>query len=218
MTETLIGKHIKLVDNDVEARLTEFSPAAVDDAGFEESSSYFDHPLMTHFPDLRALAAAAAPHRVLVPKLINSNLRPFGHHLLRTANGRVSDMAITFIERDLKDHRLAIGRRPLRPSDHAVAVFWTRRIGTPVVYTAQRTARVNLEAGLIQNAHRSATIGSFPGLVMSWEALTGAEPLRARWSPTEFVIWYDEEQAAWLSVYSKLPELSALSVAAELYA
>ena len=218
MAEPFVGEHIKLVDNEIEARLTQFSPASVADAEFGESSSYFDHPRMMEMPDLPALAAAAAPHRVRSPKLTDGGLRSFGHYLLRTKSGRVSDMAITFVESELREQRLAFGRRPLRPSDHAVAVFWTRRIGTPVVYAAQRATRVNAEAGIIQNPHRAAVVGSYPCLVMSWEAMTAAEPLRARRSPTEFVIWYDEEQEAWLSVYSQLPEISALSVAAELYA
>ena len=217
MTEQYIGPHIRTVDNEIEARLTPFTPAAVDGANFEESHGYFGHPSMSVAPDLGKLVAAAAPHRVPYPKFIPAGLRPFGLHHLRTPGGSLSDMAVTFIEREMKDQPLWSGRRALRPSDYAVAVFWTRRIGTPVVYTAQRTTRLNEEAGLLQNPHRADTVGPYACLQMTWEALPGAEPLRARRCPAEFAIWYDEEAAAWISIYSQLPEVSALVIARDLY-
>jgi hypothetical protein len=100
--------------------------------------------------------------------------------------------------------------RCLVPADYSVAVFWTRRIGTPLIYSAQRTVRLNSEAGIVQDPQAESRIGP-------WPALPGAESLRARRAPSDFVTWYDEVAEAWISVRSRDPQISAVEVGASLY-
>lgn len=217
MATQTIGNHIVLVDNEIEARITPVTPAKADSQGYNEGTGYFAHPNMVHPNSLAEMDAAVAPHKVPFPTAVAGNVRLFGLHYLRDPQQELSDMAVTFIESGVHEQPLASGSRPLIPADYSVAVFWTRRIGTPVIYAAQRTTRVNSEAGIIQDPHAESRVGPWPAIRMRWEAVAGAESLRARRAPAEFVIWYDEGAEAWISVRSRDPQISAIEVGGSLY-
>jgi|GEM_PF-4665386 len=217
MTIQNIGKHLGTVDNELEARVTPFADALVRDAGYEPDMGYFGHPRMRTVPTLGALRDAVGLPQARFPSTPPPGLRQLGIHFLVTESGKTSDMAMTFIEAEKQMQQLAFGSRPLVPSDYALACFWTRRVGTPILYKALRINRVNLEAGIVQHPHEEVRVGPWPALRMSCEALPGSPAMRDRWKATEFVIWYDEDDHAWLSVRSWLVMISAVAVANALY-
>lgn len=217
MTVHYIGKYLATVDNEIEARTTPFEDAPVRDSGFQPEMGYFGHPRMRTSPNLQALCEAVGLERVRFPVTPPPGLRQLAVHHLITEAGKLSDMAITYVESEMRSQTLAFGSRPLVPSDYALACFWTRRVGTPILYTALRADRVNLAAGVVQHPHEEVRIGPWPAFRTTCEALPGAPPLRGRWKSTDFVIWYDEVEGAWLSVRSRLVRVSALGVANALY-